>query len=477
MAPWDEQVPGSPGNLPGTTPNAITLQALAQRLFGRPDPSVGMAPQSTAAVTPLASLPGAPGAGGPSTNMPPGVPGVPATNLPQGTGAPQSRPMPSPNAMLGGSFSYPNKSARNAAVVSTGVENISEAIHNFKVQKDQDEFQRAKNTWDFYQKAAAINPETGQPTDPHTMKLYAKDGKIVKSWEKMLKMQFPREAGPPDPKTGKPTQGPPIIPAPQAPAAAQVKELKDQRELAQLRGAPGETGGLTPAEAHQAALVEAGIKPKAQDQRAMDKIDAEIENLKAEKLKNDADIKRLDAETLRLGPDDLLRSQQINAEKALARERNAQADKDLKEATKSKSLQEFTIGRASIKDALTQSSKELSKMQSQAMAARGKIGKLWGGVPDPTPEEDAKQNEVSARHDTFVDYNNMQDDVTAQRMTSGEAMLKARRVNNLDSEFRMWGGVPDDAPQTPPKEWEDGHVLVKDGVDLAVKQGNKWVAP
>ena len=477
MAVWDEVPPGSVGTgVPQSDPKQALFAALLSK-FGRPSATQdGESTQQTSAITPLANLPGAPG--NPPSGMPTGVPGVPPSNLPQGTGAPQSRPMPGPNAMLSGSFAYPNKQARNAAVVATGIENMSEAIHNFKVEKDQNEFQKAKNTWDLYQKAAAVNPETGQPVDPHTMAILAKDPKIVKGWEKYLKMEFPREAGAPDPKTGKPTQGQPQIPAPQAPAAAQSKQLIEQRQLEQLRGAPGETGGLTPAEAHKAALMEAGIVPKEKDQKAFDKIDAEIDNLKAEKLQHEADVKRLDAETQRLGPSDPLRLAQIQAEKALAVERLAQANKDLQGATKSKTLQEFTVGRGSIKDVLTQQSKALTKMQSSAMAERSKFGKLLGTTPDVSPEQDAQQNRVSSLNDAYTSYVGMQDDVESGRITATDAMLKARRSANLDSDFNLWGGVPSDAPQTPPKELPEGYAMKNaDGIDVAVKQGNKWVAP
>src|SRR5258708_8863992 len=166
MAVMDEVPPGQSG------PQNALFQLLMSK-FGRPPQDAGAPQQSTAAVAPLAG-----GVTGPQAPaMPPGVGGVPANNMPVGTGAPQSRPMPAPNAMLGGDFAFPNKSARNAAVVSTGIENMSEAIHNFKVEKDQNEFQKAKSTWDLYQKAAAVDPQTGQPVDPHTMAILAKDPK------------------------------------------------------------------------------------------------------------------------------------------------------------------------------------------------------------------------------------------------------------------------------------------------------------
>jgi hypothetical protein len=472
MSVMDEQPPLQPQ--PPTSP----IAALLAKIFGgggAPPATAGMPQQSTAAVNPLAA---GVTAGPVNPAMPAGVGGVPANNLPQGAAGPQTRPMPSPNAMLGSSFAFPNKGARNAAVVSTGIENVASAIHGFKEQKDKDEYQRAKSTWDLYQKAAAVDPQTGQPVDPATMAILAKDPKIVKGWEKLLKMEFPREAGAPDPKTGKPQQGPPIIPKPTADPAAQVKQLQTQRQLEQLRGAPGETGGLTPAEAHQAALVEAGIVPKAQDLRAMNKIDAEIENIKSEKAMHESEAAKLTQELTTIPIENKLKREQIQTQIMEQKKLAADAWKDYNEATKSKTLQEFTVGRTSIKDVLTQQSKALAKMQSQALAARSKLGKAFGTDPEVTPEQDAQQNRVTALNDAYTAYAGMQDDVTSGRVTPTDAMNKARRSAGLDADFNMWGGVPSDAPQTPPKELPDGYAMKNsDGVDVAVKQGNKWVAP
>src|SRR5260370_23005987 len=191
MAAMDEIIPGQKSQYPtptsGTPDQNAFFQMLLQKFGGAPTGATGMPPDGvgssgggTAAVTPLAGLAGSVvGTGAPS--MPPGVPGVPPSNLPQPASGPNTRPMPGPNAMLGGDFAFPNKSARNAAVVSTGIENIAEAIHNFKAQKDQDEFQRAKKTYDLYQQESAINPETGLPVVPKTKAKYKGEGKLVKS--------------------------------------------------------------------------------------------------------------------------------------------------------------------------------------------------------------------------------------------------------------------------------------------------------
>ena len=468
----DEQPPVQPQ--PQPQPNPIA--ALLAKIFGggaQPGGATGMPQQSTAAVNPLAA---GVTQGPVNPAMPAGVGGVPANNMPQPT-APSTRPMPSPNSMLGSSFAFPNKSARNAAVVSTGIENVSSAIHNFKEEKDKNEFQKAKSTWDLYQKAAAVDPQTGQPVDPATMAILSKDPKIVKGWEKLLKMEFPHEAGAPDPKTGKPTQGPPIIPKPTAAPQDQSKQLVAQRQLEQLRASPGETGGLTPEESHKAALIAAGITPSKKDTKAMDKIDAEIGEIKANQATHEAEAKKLTQELTTIPIENNLKRAQIKTQIAEQNKLAADAIKDLKSATQSKTLQEFTVGRTSIKDVLTQQSKALSKMQSQAMAARSKLGKAFGSDPEVTPEQDAQQNRVTSLNDAYTAYAGMQDDVVSGRVTPTDAMNKARRSAGLDADFNMWGGVPSDAPQAPPKEWAEGQALVKDGVDVAVKQGNKWVAP
>jgi hypothetical protein len=390
--------------------------------------------------------------------------------------------------MLGSSFSFPNTSARNAAVVSTGIENMSEAIHNFKTEKDTNEYQKAKSTWDLYQKASAVDPQSGNPVDPHTMAVLANDPKIIKSWEKYLKMEFPQQQAIPPSGASSPTagkkgaagasQGPPMMPKPAADPTAMANQLIAQRKLEQLRAAPGETGGLTPDESHTAALMEAGIKPKVQDQKAIDKIDAEIANLKSEKTEHEAQAEKLTKELSTIPLDNDLKRQQKLVEIQRVKTLAAEATRDLREATKSKSLQEFTVGRGSIKDVLTQQSRSLSKMQTNALNARSKLGKAFGTTPDVSPEQDAQQSRVSALQDAYTTYDGMQDDVSSGRLSATDAMLKARRSAGLDSNFNMWSGVPSDAPQTPPKELPDGYAMKNaEGVDVAVKQGNKWVAP
>lgn len=494
MTAWDEKPPiGVPG-APAMSPQAMMLAQLLAKQFGQPNASVGMPqappPTNLPAITPLGDATGKTGPGsGANPAMPAGVSGVAPTNMPGLPSGPTERAMPTPSNIP---FSYPSASAAKGAVVKTGIENISEAIHNFRVKKDTDEFQRAKNTWDLYQKASALNPQTGQPVDPHTMEILKNDPKIVKGWEKYLKMEFPRESASPSAQgasggKGKP-QGPPIIPPPTAPAGDQAKALMDQKMLESLRSgaiSPSQAAqagegatALTPDEWKQAMKAKYGLIPKEKDAKAEAKIDAEIANLKSEAAEHQAQIGKLDAEAARLGPGDELRQAQIKAEKALAVERLAQAEKDRKEATKSKTLQEFTVGRSSIKDVLSQQSKELSKLQTQASNDRSRLGKALGSAPDVSPEQMAKQDRVTALNDAYTSYIGMQDDVESGRISPSDAMTKARRSAGLTSSFDMWGGVPSDAPQTPPKELQEGYVMYNaDGVAVAAKQGNKWVAP
>jgi hypothetical protein len=493
MTEWSEKPPvGIPG-APAMSPQAMMLAQLLAKQFGQPNAAVGM-PQdqrsSTPAITPLGDATGktGPGSGGGSATMPAGVSGVPPTNMPGLPSGPTERAMPTPSNIP---FSYPNTSARQGAVVKTGIENVSEAIHNWKVSKDQDEFQRAKNTMDMYQKAAAINPQTGQPTDPHTMELYRKDPKIVKLWEKYLKLEFPREAAPqgaPGASGGKKApQGPPIIPPPTAPAGEQSKALMDQKMLEGLRSgaispsqamsaSEGATA-MSPDEWKQAMKAKYGLVPKEKDAKAEAKIDAEIANLKTEAAEHNAQIAKLDAETARLGPGDELRQAQIKAERALAVERLAQAEKDKREAVKSKTLQEFTTVRSSLDSVLKTESSKLTKMQSQAMNERSSIRKLYGGQPTVSSEQESQQERVSAIADAKTNLINQQDDIEAGRISPSDALSKARRQANLDSNFGIWGGMPADAP--PAKGLPDGAKWRSASTQevIGVVEGGKWVAP
>lgn len=508
MGVMDEQVPGAPPNTTGAptastvgTPQGVQLAKLAQLLFGSMNPGAGApggggAPQSTAGIVggaPPALAPPPPGMGAPG-----GGTGVPSSGL---SIPPASRAMPSPTQMPS---NFPNKQARAGAVAKTGIENMSEAIHSFKSKKDEDELAKAKNTWDIYQKAATIDPATGQPVDPYTMSIYKNDPKIIARWEKYLKMDFPRvDASDPGQvaKSGgggknSAKQGTPVIPGPPAPSQQdQLKAAIAQQMLQKLKsgqvsagqldsaGNPADIGStaLSPKDWEAAMKTKYGISSKAlstKDQKDIDKIDAEIGNLKSEQVEHEAQGAKLAQELTNLGPNDPMRKAQIGAEQKLIQLRQSEIDKNLREAGQKKSLSEFTTARKSVDDAFGDASKELSKMQSMANADRSIPRKALGMSASVSDKQEALQSKVTALSDFKTKYSQMQDDVVNGKITAGDALKQARRGAGLTSDYEIWNGVPQDAPQAPPKELPEGYAMKNaDGVDIAVKQGNKWVAP
>lgn len=120
---------------------------------------------------------------------PSSVPGAPPTpNVPPPQGAP-----PRTGANAGAPTSFGSKSEKQGAVVGSAIDNIAQAIHTFKSKRDADALSKAQNSFQLFQTAL-------QQGDQHTANLLATDPKVVKGWEKYLKMEFPRETGTPDKK-------------------------------------------------------------------------------------------------------------------------------------------------------------------------------------------------------------------------------------------------------------------------------------
>lgn len=490
MAPWDEKVPGAVQ--PGTTPQGNMLTQLLSTMFGRPNAAMG-APSAPAQQTPgivggaPPQLAGAPV--GPSGAPAGANPGVPQSNaMPMTPTA--SRQPPSASQISQGPMEYSTKGGRDAAVVSSGIENLSEAIHGFKSKKDADELARAQNTMKIYQQASQIDPQTGQPVDPYTKHLYESDPKIVASWEKYLKMQFPREAADPSApkdKKGKAPQGAPHIPQPQADPGELLKQLIQQKMLQGVRSGqttPGQAmaepgaADLSTSEWKKAMREKYGIEPKMKDPKEEAKLDSEIAKNQAEVAKFNQESEGLKAKLASQPLENEKLRAQTKAELALATERLAMAQKALKDAGRAKSLQSFTVGRTSMKDVVDATTKDLTKSRSVAEGERSKIGKI---LFDRTisPEETAKQDKLEAQARAFSSYNNMQDDVVEGKISAGDAQAKARRGAGLTSDYELWSGLPPEIEKAhPAKGVPDGTPLNDpNGVTQAVAMSGKWVAP
>lgn len=489
MGVMDEVPPGGAGALPGT-PQGLNLMKLMQTLFGAAQPTAGSPSglQTTPGVIGGAppALAGAPVGTGAPVGGNPGVPGqAPPISVPSPT-----REGPGPAPISKGPMEYGSKGGRDAAVVSSGIENLSQAIHGFKSKKDADELAIAQNTMKAYQQASQIDPQTGQPVDPYTKHLYENDPKIVRSWEKYLKFQFPREASDPGKKDakGKPAQGAPHIPQPQADPEALLRQLMQQKMLAQGRAgqlAPSQgsaalpgTEVLSPEEFKDAMKEKYGLTPKMADAKASAKIDQEVATSKAEAARFKAEADKLNLEAAQLDPNNEYRRAQINAEIALANQRQSEADAKTREGNKSKSLQGFNVVKKGADEAYTDAAKQLTAEQKRIQNSRGKFSKAMGSDAEVTPEQEAIQNKLEMLNMFKTKLADMQDDVVNGVMSPTEARTKARRAANLTATLDPWNGVPQDAPQAPTKELPEGYAMKNsDGQDIAVKQGNKWVAP
>lgn len=497
MAPWDERVPGTPGLVPGqpgapSSPAPPGLAQLAAILFGRggqaaPGPGgpvgtpgvVGSAPQQLA---PPAPVPG----------LPSGAPSGPTGLQYQSRAMPASPQMPD---------NFPNKQARSGAVVKTGIENVSEAIHSFKQQKDQSEMMRAKTTLEMYQKAAAIDPETGQHTDPHMMSVLGNNGQLVRLWEKYITGELPREPATPGDIAikGKKAQGKPIIPTgPQQDPAAMLKDMIAKKQMEQMRGGkvdpaqmsqnslPG-AEALTPKEYHDAVRASVGLDPKAataKDTKELEKIEQEIETSKSNMAKIDVEKQKLEAEIAGIPAANRLLRQQRQTELEKLNLMRSEEAKNYREGEKSKTLQQFTIGQRSVKEIVGDASASLSRLQSEFQKSRGKISKFLGS--DPPQNVLDEQDRVELLHNFAQRYDESQDDITAGTMTPVEAITKARQDTGLTSEYQPWKGMPkkdSDGKPVPNKPSDVGAVpgqpyLVNGvAVGVASAKGDRWVAP
>lgn len=187
---WTENVPGKPGATAASPTNAVAEFAkFIQATLAQKQAAGGQAPS-------------APGAFSPAQPMAP--PGQLATPPPGSTApnamsaapqAPVSTPMPTSSPVGGGplgasGFNFPNSKAAQGATAASALDSIAKAIYTSRENKRQDEVTHAQNTLNMFQNALAQG-------DMQTANLLATDPKIVKQWEKYLKMEFPRVPGAP----------------------------------------------------------------------------------------------------------------------------------------------------------------------------------------------------------------------------------------------------------------------------------------
>lgn len=244
---------------PSSTDLSNTLAAILG-LTGTPVPQGGVvSPGITGTPPPQVTAP-PPGA---SLYDPRGAPAP-------GIQAPQQMPrqgIPS-NPINQTGVNFPTKKARDAVVVSTGMEGIAQAIEHFKNKDNSDKMAKAQSTLDMFNAANAAG-------DTATANLLSSDPKIVKQWEKYLKLEFERvpvtqksPAPPVAPGRTPPANQPGGIavprPSPQAQLSSAVQNImiqglkdKDPRVMASVLG-PGFV--LSPDDFRTATKAQFGIE-------------------------------------------------------------------------------------------------------------------------------------------------------------------------------------------------------------------------
>jgi hypothetical protein len=425
--------------------------------------------------------------GGPPPQMsggPPGAAPAPGTVPPSfstGAQAPiptPGGPQPSAGARMGTSF--PNPVAAQGAMVSSAIDSIAGAIHTAKEDKRQSEVTKAQNTLNMFQNALAQG-------DMQVANLLATDPKIVSSWEKYLKMQFPREpkasAFGPAPAPGSKADKNSVLGNVNEPGGLAVSQdvnaqamnqakLASEQALAQQRQA---SAGKDAADTDKAYIESHADVLKAQ--AAVSEAEA---NRAAAKVRLDESEAKLKAQPLE---NDKLRSE-AERNRADAYKAYKEGDKAVKEAGASKNLASFKAASDRIKDVRNDAEKTLARLQTAQNTTRSGIDKTFGLAAEETPEMRAAGAHIVALSRFNNAFNQRQQDIVDGKIDAGDAQTQARRSAGLDSNYAMWSGMPGKTqkgtaiPPTPPKGIENGTVVKdSDGTPLAVAQDGKWVAP
>jgi hypothetical protein len=385
-------------------------------------------------------------------------------------------PQPSPGSRMGTSF--PNPVAAQGAAVSSAIDSIAGAIHTAKENKRQDEVTKAQNTLNMFQNALAQG-------DMNVANLLAKDPKIVSSWEKYLKMQFPKAER--DPVFG--------------PSPAPGSKADKQRPL----GGVNEPGGIAVTQdvnaqaMNQAKLLsEQALAQQRQAAAAKDVADADRSYIEghADVLKAQASVAtaeadraaakvRLDEAQAKLEAQPLenekLRAQ-TKRELAEAYKAYKEGDKAVKEAGMNKNLASFKAASDRIKDVRVDEEKTLQELRTRNDRDRDVVSKGLG-LTSETPEMRASGERIVALSKFNNKFNQAQQDIVDGKIDAGEALTNARRGAGLDSDYKIWGGIPakdlkgNQIPPVPPKGTPNGTTAYDGDTAIGVVQDGKWVAP
>jgi hypothetical protein len=424
--------------------------------------------------------------GGPPLQMsggPPGAAPAPSTVPPSfstGAQAPiptPGGPQPSAGARMGTSF--PNPVAAQGAMVSSAIDSIAGAIHTAKEDKRQSEVTKAQNTLNMFQNALAQG-------DMQVANLLATDSKIVSSWEKYLKMQFPR--------------------VPKASAFGPAPAPGSKADKNSVLGNVNEPGGLAVSQdvnaqamnqaklASEQALAQQRQASAGKDVADTDKayIESHADVLKAQAAVSSAEADRAAAKVRLDEAEAKLKAQPLENDKLRSEaERNRadaykaykEGDKAVKEAGASKNLASFKAASDRIKDVRNDAEKTLQELRTKNDRDRDVVSKGLG-LSAETDDMKAAGAHIVALSKFNNTFNQMQQDIVDGKVDAGEALTKARRGASLDSDYNIWKGMPSKTqkgtaiPPTPPKGAANGTKGAdSDGTVLGVVQDGRWVAP
>lgn len=421
--------------------------------------------------------------GGAPPQMSAGAPGSGTVPPSYSTGAQAPVPVPgSPQPSMGARMgtSFPNPVAAQGAMVSSAIDSIAGAIHTAKEDKRQSEVTKAQNTLNMFQNALAQG-------DMNVANLLAKDPKIVASWEKYLKMQFPKaprdDVFGPSPAPGSKAERNRPLGDVNQPGGVQVTQdvnaqamnqakLQSEQALAQQRQA--EAGKAV------ADTDKAYIEGHADVLKAQASVLSAQSDVAASKVRMDEAKAKLDQV-----PDENAKLKSEAAKNyAEARRADAEAQKALKEAGVNRNLASFKAASDRIKDVRTDAEKTLQELRTKQDRERSTMGKTFGSSPQETPEMRAAGEHIVALSKFNNTFNQMQQDIVDGKLDAGEAQAKARRGAGLDSDYQVWKGMPEKTqkgapiPGVPPKGAANGTPGVdSDGTVLGIVQDGRWVAP
>lgn len=311
--PFDTTPPFMQGTVPGSGQNQQNQMAkLAQilQMFGKGTPQQGgQNPVISPAHVGQLIQPFRPGQQGGGGGMA-APPGAPTPNQPQSQGPPES-------GLYKSGFEFNTSGGRDAAVVTSAIQGVSQFLSQAKQKKEQ----KTKATAENYMSQIMAAQQAG---DQETLNLLLQDPKVVSTLEKGLNYLMPKVPGEPPPaealgvhsaitKLSKKQQSQQRLPAPNTPGGvsfprmpqsasneSQMKDVITKAALEAVKNDPtlaqklGIGTTLSGAETKQAEQWAAGLGISPAQQAAMAQDDKKLaQTFSMFKIENETELKKL----------------------------------------------------------------------------------------------------------------------------------------------------------------------------------------